>query len=373
MKTRQTWLLALVCLVPAAAASADPRSDEVLKKFREVTAKSQTLQAELVMTTQSPGETRTLNYTLRLMKPNFAQIRITDASGEKRGAIMSNGKELFVVTDEVKRYQTAAADPRGSDLGGIGGLHSPITAFFNPDQLLRGTTHRFVGQQSVGGKVLTSIEVVGQRAPQSQRLFFDGAGHLEAVEVRYTDPKGPRIVTTTLRNQRYGGDLTAASFAYSPPAGYRPYKTQSFEDTLLAVGKPAPDFTAPRVDSGTLQFSETRKDKKATLLYFWFQGAPSSVKELGELQKLYAEHQARGFEIVAVNWSTPAETVKRLVAEQKTTFPVVLSGEAEKVSQKYQVLGYPTYYLLDSTGKIVWRATGEDHAELVKQLAKLGF
>lgn len=373
MKIRQSWLLALVCLVPAAAASADPRSDEVLKKFREVTAKTQTLQAEMVTTTQLPGETRTLNYTIRLMKPNFAQIRITDGTGEKRGAIMSNGKELFVVTDEVKRYQTSPADARGQNVGGAGGLHSPIAAFFNPDQLLRRAAHRYVGQQSVGGKVITTIEVVSQRAPQTQRLFFDSAGHFEGVELRYSDPKGARVVTTMLRNARFGADLAESSFAYSPPAGYRPYKTTTFEDSLLPVGKPAPDFSAPRADTGTLQLSEARKGKKATLLYFWFQGAPTSVKELGELQKVYAEHQARGFEIVAVNWSNPAETVKRLMGEQKVTFPVVLSGDAEKVSQKYQVLGYPTFYLLDSEGKILWRATGDDHVELRKQLAKLGF
>ena len=47
-------------------------------------------------------------------------------------------------------------------------------------------------------------------------------------------------------------------------------------------------------------------------------------------------------------------------------------GGANSVFQQYGVQGYPTNYLLDENGKVVFRSLGFDEAGLHTALAKLG-
>lgn len=374
MTRKRTWLVILTLMASASgAAAADSRSENVLKRLREVAPTVRTLTADMITTTDSGGQVDTTSYSLRLMRPNFAQIRFTDNAGKPKGALMSDGKELYVVTEEVKRYRKSAAAPQGQNLGGVGGLYSPVSAFFNPERLLAREQPRYVGQLNEGGRVFQILEVRSNTPPQSRKLFFGSTGLLEGVELRYAQTRGSRIVSTWLKNLRTNTAMTAREFAYSPPSGYRPYKAVSSDRGLLEVGREGPDFTAVSADGSSLYLAEARKGKKATLLYFWFQGSTTCLADLVELQKLYAEQQSRGLEVIAVNWKGSPQVLAAYVKESKLSFPVVLSGNQDSVASAYKVSAYPTFYLLDESGKIRWRATGSHLDDLKKELRALGF
>jgi len=70
------------------------------------------------------------------------------------------------------------------------------------------------------------------------------------------------------------------------------------------------------------------------------------------------------------------EIIRKYVDENKFTFKVGLTGQkvgaAYDIAGKYGVQAYPTNYLLDSTGKVLWRAVGFDEAELRSALSKAG-
>jgi len=66
--------------------------------------------------------------------------------------------------------------------------------------------------------------------------------------------------------------------------------------------------------------------------------------------------------------------VNQYVQQGKFTFKIVLGGPEEKytLGKAYGVRAYPTNYLLDADGKILWRGEGFEEEELRAALGKAG-
>ena len=75
-----------------------------------------------------------------------------------------------------------------------------------------------------------------------------------------------------------------------------------------------------------------------------------------------------------MNYSDTKEKINQYVDENKFTFRVVMGGSRETYTSgpAYGVQAYPTNYLLDADGKVVWRSVGFDEAGLRAALEKIG-
>lgn len=84
----------------------------------------------------------------------------------------------------------------------------------------------------------------------------------------------------------------------------------------------------------------------------------------------------KGFELVAVNHGDPPDVINKYVDKNKFGFKIGMGGKAGGgdygVFEQYGVQAYPTNYILDSEGKVVWRKTGFDEAGIRETLKKLG-
>ena len=76
--------------------------------------------------------------------------------------------------------------------------------------------------------------------------------------------------------------------------------------------------------------------------------------------------------MVAVNHGDRAELVTRYLRENKLTFKTVLTGRDTRTVAAYGVEAFPTNYLLDAEGKVVWRGPGWDEKRLRDALARMG-
>jgi len=96
------------------------------------------------------------------------------------------------------------------------------------------------------------------------------------------------------------------------------------------------------------------------------------------LQKLYSELKDKGLEMVAINFRDPAETINRYVNENKFTFKIGMGDKAAGDSKNYQVPAlygveaYPTNYVIDSEGKVLFRCVGFNEEGIRDALARLG-
>jgi hypothetical protein len=81
--------------------------------------------------------------------------------------------------------------------------------------------------------------------------------------------------------------------------------------------------------------------------------------------------------LIAINDSDSPLTINKYVKENKFTFPIGLGGgnsgeEKLDIARNYGVQAYPTNYVVDSNGKVVFRSVGFDPDGIRAALAKLG-
>ena len=65
--------------------------------------------------------------------------------------------------------------------------------------------------------------------------------------------------------------------------------------------------------------------------------------------------------------------INKYVAQNKFTFPVVMGDQGDNsIFARYGVEGFPTNYLIDRRGNVVYRSVGFDEKGLSAAMAKLG-
>ncbi len=119
----------------------------------------------------------------------------------------------------------------------------------------------------------------------------------------------------------------------------------------------APDFTLTTVSGASLQLSDLRG--KVVLLNFWATWCVPCQTEMPAIEALYQRYKDRGLEVVAVNLDRLSTAgVEAFLTEVKVSFPVVLDP-SWSTAQAYRVVGLPTSYLIDRSGRVVVREVGE--------------
>lgn len=144
------------------------------------------------------------------------------------------------------------------------------------------------------------------------------------------------------------------------------------------VGRRAPDFRLPMLSGDSMTLAEARRTKKAVLVNFWFKGCEPCRLEFPHLQKTYDAFKAQGLEIIAVDQGDTQSQIRDFVAGS-FSFPIGLGsddrGKPNAIFADYHVSVFPTNYLIDEEGRVVWRGIGfgpELKVELAQALAKLG-
>ena len=92
--------------------------------------------------------------------------------------------------------------------------------------------------------------------------------------------------------------------------------------------------------------------------------------ELPRLQPLYEKYKDQGFEIVAVEGKRDTERASAFIEENGLTYTMLENAEdeAEIAAKVFKVRGYPSSYLIDRDGKIMYfhfgfEAGDEEHIE----------
>jgi thiol-disulfide isomerase/thioredoxin len=145
---------------------------------------------------------------------------------------------------------------------------------------------------------------------------------------------------------------------------------------LLPAGERAPGFTL-RTPVGA-RVSLTRLRGKAVLLEFFATWCPHCDAEAPHLERLSLSLPPSRYALVAVN--ADGETAPSVLAYHVyfgLGFPALLDpsslpgsfhsqGLPGKVSKAYRVGSYPTFYVVDPAGRVVWGAVGEQPDLLLK-------
>jgi thiol-disulfide isomerase/thioredoxin/outer membrane lipoprotein-sorting protein len=219
--------------------------------------------------------------------------------------------------------------------------------------------------------VVDVVDITGQEG--TARIYVDRDSLVRKVRM---NPPGSFMVQEIELSQ-IDTEPTIPPTAFALPPGLTEKKVPQggegggLDEKLVALGKTPPAFNLATPNGAKLSLASVRAGKKATLINFWFVGCPPCRAEFPELQKLYTKHKSSGFAIVAVNQGDDDKSINGFLKEKGISFPVVkgIAGTFEA----YGVQAYPTNYLLDGNGKIVYRSVGFDESGLKAALKKLGF
>lgn len=118
----------------------------------------------------------------------------------------------------------------------------------------------------------------------------------------------------------------------------------------------APDFTLTSLSSETVHLSDYTG--QVVLINFWATWCPPCRAEMPTINAFYEAHKEAGFVVLAVNSQEEAATVERFIQTNGFSFPVLLDLQAS-VTDRYQVRGLPTTFIIDRDGFIQHVQSGE--------------
>jgi peroxiredoxin len=158
-----------------------------------------------------------------------------------------------------------------------------------------------------------------------------------------------------------------------PASAARP----SSNPNLLAVGTTAPTFALKTPEGRTVRLADFRG--KAVLLEFFATWCPHCAAATPYLRELFASLPAARYAWLAVNGD--GEDAASVYAYHRyfgLDSPALLDpssqpgnfhrpGAAGRVTTKYAVGGFPTFYVLDTHGRITWRSDGEQPNALIRR------
>lgn len=133
------------------------------------------------------------------------------------------------------------------------------------------------------------------------------------------------------------------------------------------IGNLAPNFELLSLDGNKVQLSDYRGKK--VLLNFWATWCPPCRVEMPHMEKFYNDYKDKDVVVLAVNLTHTEKSVTDVpifVQDFGLTFPVVMDDNGG-TSDVYQVVAYPTSYMIDSNGIIREKFQGAINYDIMKK------
>jgi peroxiredoxin len=158
-------------------------------------------------------------------------------------------------------------------------------------------------------------------------------------------------------SQPAGAGAPAAAPA-APPSIPKVYLTEEQQkSSLVRVGDLLPEAALPDLSGKTRSIRGQFGKQLTVLVFFHAGGVVGSMRSKELLQDLdrdvIAAHGKKGVAVIAVDVRDPPETVKSLIQEAQTRYPVLLDAEGAYFARVASG-ALPRICALDPGGKVLW-------------------
>ena len=136
----------------------------------------------------------------------------------------------------------------------------------------------------------------------------------------------------------------------------------------IQKGQFAPDFDLTDMNGNRVNLSDFRGS--IVFLNFWATWCPPCKAEMPHMERIHKNYKDKGVAVLAVNVTTTEgklSDVKGFVTKMGLTFPIVLDIEGV-VNKQYQIMAYPTTFMIDKQGVIRQRFLGAVSYDTMKQM-----
>lgn len=113
----------------------------------------------------------------------------------------------------------------------------------------------------------------------------------------------------------------------------------------------AADFTLQNLDGKSVSLSDFKG--RAVILFFWTTWCPHCRDKVPMLNREHKNIKSVGIELLAININEPKNRIKEFADKNSIAYPVLLDSDG-RVSSQYNVIGVPTFILINKEGKVVF-------------------
>ena len=133
---------------------------------------------------------------------------------------------------------------------------------------------------------------------------------------------------------------------------YKPYKGPE----LLPKDTIAPEWSLVSLNDKTIKLSDFKG--QIVLIDFFYKSCYPCMQALPALQDLHERYKDKGLRIIGIDPYDTKEKddIDNFLAKRGVTYTVLLGGK--DVAKEYHVSGYPTIYLIDNEGKVLFTQVG---------------
>lgn len=120
------------------------------------------------------------------------------------------------------------------------------------------------------------------------------------------------------------------------------------------IGKEFPVSSFKTIDKELLSAAELRG--KVIFINFWYKGCPPCMTEMKGLNLLYEKYNSENTVFIMITYENP-NTIREVSKEYGLKYKMV-SVPIEEISSWDVIFGYPSSFILDREGKIVYGRSG---------------
>ena len=98
---------------------------------------------------------------------------------------------------------------------------------------------------------------------------------------------------------------------------------------------------------------------KTVLLDFWAVWCAPCIAAFPQLNELGTELKDKNFEIIGITlYSGNSEDIQSTLDQHTVDYPIYV-GDNDEISQRYRIIGFPTYHLITPKGDVYKKYVGE--------------
>ncbi len=136
----------------------------------------------------------------------------------------------------------------------------------------------------------------------------------------------------------------------------------------LQPGDVFPDFISK--DSKGEKFRLTKLRGKVVVLEFWANWCPSCQRTIPIMQGVEKTFDGQNVEFIGINSDGDASVVRELEAKYNITHRNLVDGSpAGPISISYNIMAWPSFFVISKDGKVAYRSSGIDADGMTKAIS----
>ena len=128
----------------------------------------------------------------------------------------------------------------------------------------------------------------------------------------------------------------------------------SCKEESAQIGQPAPEIAAFDLQGNKASLSDWQG--KTVLINFWSETCGACIAELRTLQQ-WAEKSPNQVQLIAMNIDGEKADTQAIVTKRQLTLPI-FKDQMKITAERYQLVGTPTSFVIDPSGKVIYKFEG---------------